>query len=101
MTTTLKDLDAEFVDGLPDGSLSFGPKAGQGVLFDDPLGGGSKICVWFANPIGGGAPAGPQHLPAPRWQRTGETIETLTLAPSVNVRDGWHGWVHGGVVTSC
>jgi hypothetical protein len=38
------------------------------------------------------------------WHRTGETFDTLTLAPSIHVRDGengpthWHGHILAGEV---
>ena len=95
----LHDLDAEFIDTAPNGGLRHGPDCGQGVLFDDPQGGGYKVCVWFANPLGGKPVAGPEYDPKPRWQREGDTLETLTLSPSVNVHGGWHGWVRAGEVT--
>lgn len=97
----LSELSAEFVDAAPNGGIRHGPGCGQGVLFEEPNGKGGMLCVWFANPIGGKPPAGPEHLPAPRWQRTGETIEALTLTPSVNAVGGWHGWVRDGEAVTC
>lgn len=66
--------------------------------------GAPTLAVLFANPPDGGAPA-----PAgcglvgdnegQRWRRTGDTLETMTLSPSVDCSDcgHWHGFVHAGV----
>lgn len=56
--------------------------------------------VWFANPVDGGAPAPPAALPLPRWRRTGETFETLTLTPSIDVSAAghWHGFITNGEI---
>lgn len=56
--------------------------------------------VWFANPLDGGPPAGPGIPPLPRWRRTGDTFETLSLAPSVDAsRSGhWHGHITAGEI---
>ena len=37
---------------------------------------------------------------APRWNRTGESFESLTLAPSIRRLDncGWHGFITNGEV---
>jgi hypothetical protein len=56
--------------------------------------------VPFANPIGPGPGMG---LSGPRWQRTGDTFETLTLTPSVfRVKGkggcGWYGFITNGEV---
>lgn len=56
--------------------------------------------VPFSNPLDG-APLDPRG-----WQRTGETIATLTLYPSIWVNKGegptrceWHGWVKNGEIS--
>lgn len=56
--------------------------------------------VWFQNPIDGGQPAAPEILPAPRWHRVGETFETLTLTPSIDVSSSghWHGFIKDGQI---
>ena len=60
------------------------PKCGE----DHPL------FVPFANPFDGGPP----HSPV-TWQRTGDTFETLTLAPSILRKDcGWHGFITNGEI---
>lgn len=59
-----------------------------------------RIVVWFENPIDG---LPPEALVPHRWVRTGETFETLTLTPSVNVQVAdpscWHGFITNGEVT--
>lgn len=56
------------------------------------------ISIAFENPLDGGPPA-PGRL---HWKRTGDTFETLTLAPSVDASrthpQGWHGFVINGEV---
>lgn len=55
--------------------------------------------VPFANPIDGGEPLDrTKNL----WQRTGETFETLTLSPSVDVSKYgcWHGHIQNGEITN-
>ena len=81
----------------------------MGVMFvcpacrDPTTGYGHMQAVWFANPPDGGSPA--PHQPGyppgdPRWTRSGDTFETLTLTPSINT-SCWHGWVKSGDVTTC
>ena len=73
-------------------------RTGMGLTFDCPHCRTQKLGIWFANPVDGGPPAAPGIEPLPRWQRTGETFDTLTLTPSVDVsKDGhWHGFITGG-----
>ncbi len=71
----------------------------------------AMLPIAFANPIDGGPPEEGfvgldgqmrhKHL----WQRTGDTLETLTLSPSINAEGdkhdhgpGWHGWIQNGHV---
>lgn len=73
-----------------------------GVAFNCPCCGRQKCFVPFANPID------PEELlastnwrpPSPAWQRTGETFDTLTLSPSVDLsqRGHWHGHIIEGEV---
>ena len=72
---------------------------GMGVMFRCPC--GTEACrypnglpIWFENPIDGGAP---DLEVKNRWQRTGDTIETLTLAPSI-FPPCWHGFVTNGQI---
>lgn len=57
------------------------------------------ISVWFANALDGlpTLVGGPRT----RWQRTGDTFETLTLSPSIHCVGHWHGWLKDGVLVSC
>ena len=74
---------------------------GMGVVFGCPCcDGAQSLGVWFANPLDGGPPAGPEHDPAPRWQRTGDTFDTLTIMPSIDASKGghWHGFITAGEV---
>jgi len=81
---------------------------GMGVSFDCPCSkclasdNRERLAVWFANPVDGGAAhvrtdPGPAY---PLWQRTGETFEDLTLAPSIDASHfgHWHGHVRNGEI---
>jgi hypothetical protein len=81
-------------------------RSGMGVVFECPhcKADGrdfTHLGVWFANPIDGGPPASPECRPVPRWQRTGDTFETLTLTPSIDVSKcgHWHGHITNGEIT--
>jgi hypothetical protein len=54
-----------------------------------------RLGVWFSNPIDGLAPTDDAHH---LWNRVGETLENLTLTPSIDASaDGhWHGFITGG-----
>ena len=66
--------------------------------------GAVTLAVLFANPDDGG-PAWPNEALAlgnndgKRWTRSGDTLETLSLSPSVDCSScgHWHGVVTGGV----
>jgi hypothetical protein len=55
-----------------------------------------RLYVPFANPPSGAAPMLAEHL----WHREGETFETLTLTPSVDVSKygHWHGFITAGEI---
>lgn len=84
----LVDLHAGFI------VRSMGDSTPIGVAMDCPCGCDSKLYVPFADPDS-----------ACNWTRTGDTIETLTLSPSVNRTGGcpgkWHGWIRNGEAVSC
>lgn len=86
-------------DGISDRDGNPAPlRKGVGVMFDCPCGAGHedpRCYVPFLNPLDGG-PA--LELERPNWTRTGETFETLTLAPSVHRIGacGWHGFIVDG-----
>lgn len=56
--------------------------------------------IWFANPVDGGPPAPIDLVPNPRWKRTDDTFETITIEPSINASDHWHGFIINGEVTN-
>ena len=77
-----------------------------GVRFDWPTcpahEGAVQVCVLFANPPDGPAVAAGSSFPGEnegrRWTRDGETLDAMTLSPSVDCsRCGhWHGFVRAG-----
>lgn len=82
-------------------------RTGMGVAFECPVHGGrcGMLGVWFVNPIDGGSPAEPSIEPTFRWQRTGDTFDTLTLTPSVDASQNkyhdtpcWHGFITNGEI---
>lgn len=106
--TKLRNLDACFVNAGGNGVFradgSPAPhRTGVGLSFRCPCGQHDewdRIYVGFSNPIDGG-PALESN--APRWYRTGDTIDTITLQPSIQrlrTPDGrgcrWHGYVTNG-----
>ena len=109
---TLKELNARFVgaggEGVFNADGSPAPqRTGVGVALDCPCGKCDEyhwLFVPFTNPIDGGPAV--EHLGRPTWQRTGDTIETLTLSPSI-LRSiekggcGWHGYIENGQVRTC
>lgn len=80
---------------------------GQGVLFLCPVcfkaNGGPvgthSIIVWFSNPLSGPI-APPEMHPHVRWTRAGDSIDTLTITPSIAIIGGcaWHGHVRDGAI---
>lgn len=89
----------------------------MGISFDCPLHGdspscqaGGRIAVPFANPIDGGphASRGGGHNRDQFWTRSGDTWDSMTLAPSIDVQlsvpgladkhSHWHGFVRNGSV---
>lgn len=67
-----------------------------------------RIPVGFQNALDNGTPFGPDSrpdgvpIPRPLWHRTGDTFDTLTLAPSIDAskthEGGWHGHVRNGLI---
>lgn len=79
---------------------------GVAITFDCPCGRrddndhAARLCIEFTQPLDGGpALRNDGHT----WNRTGDTFETLTLAPSIQVVGGcgWHGHLQNGVLRSC
>lgn len=100
----LTDLNPRWVSGGGEGITRNGQpvpeRRGVGVSFDCPcVKCGERTYIPFENPLDGGPAYDTDH---DRWQRTGDTFETLTLVPSILRRlgCGWHGFVTHGVVRS-
>lgn len=104
----LVDLDPHWVgaggEGIRDKHGNPVPERhGVGVSFDCPCGQcGVRGFIPFENPLDGGPPL---HDERARWQREGDTFDTLTLRPSIlRSRDkggcGWHGYITNGQVTT-
>ena len=74
-------------------------RRGQGIHFLCPHCKNTHIIVLFSNPIDGGPASIGEDLCKPRWLRTGDTFDTLTISPSINSPGHWHGWVKNGEVT--
>ncbi len=59
------------------------------------------LVLWFENPLDKGPSVNPKTHRAPLWRRTGSTFETLSLSPSINARDHWHGVLEKGELYTC
>lgn len=105
----LTDLNPSFVgaggEGITKADGSPVPRrTGVGITFDCPCGCGTPSYIPFHNPIDGGPPHEDDQT-RPRWTRTGETFENLTLSPSI-LRDpkkggcGWHGFIRNGEIVN-
>lgn len=108
---TLRELHAVFISRFDEVTGGFHEqgelRAGaQGLLFECPMPECShSIIVWFRD---SGVP--PSASPKPRWVAQGDSIDTLTLNPSINCdvpyidEKGlthpssckWHGFISGG-----
>lgn len=85
----LTELDAKF--------YSVRDRQGMGIIFDCPCGKcdeSRKLAIPFKNPLDGGPPEENER----GWTRTGDTIETLSLTPSILRMEGckWHGFITNG-----
>lgn len=72
---------------------------GMGITFDCPCGKcGERPGIPFTNPISGG-----KDQSGVTWKRTGETIEDLSLTPSIRRMGGckWHGFLTDGIFVEC
>ena len=104
----LVDLDPRFLSSGGEGitnSITGEPvpkREGVGMTLLCPCGDGRRVMLLFENPLDGGPGL---DGGGPRWQRTGDTFETMTLNPSVLRSDprgcGWHGWIRDGEVLPC
>jgi hypothetical protein len=94
----LSDLSASFVAWTPEGFKTIGDSAhgANGIWFKCPNPEhGHGVLIWFSNPIGC-EPAPTTATPHARWQRIGDTLSTLSLAPSIAIPEDWHGFVIEG-----
>ena len=104
----LTDLNARFIgaggEGVTKADGSPSPeRTGVGIIFDCPCGCGDETLAQFDNPLDGKPKLEGRH---PTWKRTGDTIETLTLRPSIkrtkNASEcGWHGFITDGEAVGC
>lgn len=95
----LTDLNPQWLDsggeGVSNADDTPAPERhGIAVGFDCPCGNGERVCIMLRNPLDGG----PALLDGrPSWERTGDTFETLKLAPSIQRADPngcrWHGFI--------
>jgi hypothetical protein len=93
----LADLNARFVALRSEAPDARGAVA---LMLPCPCGCRTDLTIPFENPID----AEPVDWLKTRWRRTGETLDTLTLHPSVNALPtdgckGWHGWIKNGEAT--
>lgn len=80
-------------------------RAGVGVIMDCPCGCEHELFVPFDVALDG-TPVGELRDGKPwGWKRSGVTLETLTLSPSVQRNEPcpkkWHGWIRDGEAVSC
>lgn len=103
--TPLSALGAQFLDAGGGGIIrADGTPAperhGVGVLMECPCGScGRLLAVDFKVAVDGM----PWREGRGGWERTGDTIDTLTLSPSVQRMDDcrWHGWIRDGFAVEC
>lgn len=102
----LSDLEARFIGAGGHHIVGNPPQRhGVGVIMNCPCGCEHLLYVPFSNPLDGGPCLLEKDGKPWGWQRTGETIETLTLSPSVQRGEPcpkkWHGWIRSGQAVSC
>lgn len=94
----LSELAAVFFDYRGQGEQA--PRqSGVGLGLDCPCGCAETFYIGFANPLEGP----PTNDGAPKWQRIGDSIDVLTLTPSVQrmSKCRWHGFVTNGEAVEC
>ena len=97
---TLRELDGCFLSMSEHGiePQGDGILGAQGIRFRCPTKGHTHlILLWFLNPVGA-VRTSDTIKPLSRWQRIGESLDTLTLCPSIQVPNDWHGFVLEGKV---
>jgi len=103
----LSDLEPRWITGKRSDALEAKGKRGDvGLSFLCPHCREVRLAVPFAPPIDEGilwlwAGWDNQFKGRPIWTRTGETFDTITLTPSIDVSASghWHGFIQGGDVT--
>ena len=80
----------------------------QGICFVCPKCQNHSVLVWFSNPRNAPMVHADAYPGPGRWEFTGDTIESLTLNPSIDLSKidnehpaapchcYWHGWVKNG-----
>lgn len=63
----------------------------QGLRIDCPNC-ATPHAAWFRNPIGGSS----MMTNRPLWDRTGETLESMSLTPSFLAYNCYHSWIRNG-----
>lgn len=68
-----------------------------------PCGCRSSLLVPFANPLDGGPPdpCGAWGNIGFRWVRQGDSFADLSVSPSIDIVNHWHGWITQGLVIQC
>jgi hypothetical protein len=105
--TRLRDLDGDLVQIIENGNIARESATANAVFFECPCGDGHVNLIAFEPTIGGATPArSGLSRKGGTWRReSGETVDDLTLSPSIAVRsrpDGsecWHGFIRNGEVT--
>ena len=98
----LIDLDPRWVKTTnPDFGGGDPSRFGMGLSFLSPLKTGLRINIWFKNPLDGKGPINEPEKPRALWERKGNTFDTLTLTPSIDVTsksypNEWHGNITNG-----
>lgn len=106
---TLRDLEAEFVrHQLPYALRYVGERAtaATGVMLNCPGEGCEHpIVLWFANPLDARIPPAPViYTPHRRFYRSGDSLDTLSLTPTIRLlaedECGFEGYVVDGTVVA-
>lgn len=104
----LTELNAYFIGSGGEGVLNAdgspaAKREGVGLICNCPCGCDRLMFIPFKNPLDGL----PSDHVGPTWQRDGDTIETLSLHPSIkrNKINGegceWHGFITNGEAKGC
>lgn len=77
------------------------PRHGMGMTFLCPKHLNHRLGIYFENPVDGLPPQDKIAHVEHRWNRTGETFDVMTVAPSINAEivGCWHGFITNGEIT--